>query len=58
MLIAHPQAHDDMSADAVTRRLHIGGLTPSITPDHLRDRFKSFGTVTDVEQLGLDALGG
>jgi len=43
--------------DTVTTRLHIGGLTPQITPDHLRDRFKSFGNVKDVETLADDALG-
>lgn len=44
-------------ADTVTKRLHIGGITPSITTDHIRDRFRSFGTVHDVEEMGLDALG-
>jgi hypothetical protein len=44
-------------AETLMTRLHIGGLTPLITPDHLRDRFRSFGTVLDVETLGPDALG-
>lgn len=43
--------------DTVTKRLHIGGLTPTITLEHLRDRFKSFGTVLEVEETGLNALG-
>lgn len=43
--------------DTVTKRLHIGGLTPTITPEHLRDRFRSFGKVLDVEEMGLNALG-
>lgn len=44
-------------AETLTQRLHVGGLTPSITVDHLRDRFRSFGAVLDVEELGIDALG-
>jgi hypothetical protein len=43
--------------ETVTKRLHIGGITPSITADHLRDRFRSFGTVQEVEEMGIDALG-
>lgn len=43
--------------DTVTKRLHIGGLTPNITSSHLRDRFKIFGQVDEVEQLQPDALG-
>lgn len=41
----------------VTKRLHIGGLTPNITTTHLRDRFKIFGQVDEVEELQPDALG-
>lgn len=44
-------------ADLLTQRLHVGGITPSITVDHLRDRFRSFGTVLNVEELGVDPLG-
>lgn len=43
--------------DIVTKRIHVGGLTPSITPAHIKDRFKSFGNVLDVEDLKADALG-
>jgi hypothetical protein len=45
------------ATDIVTKRIHVGGLTPSITPAHIEDRFKSFGTVLDVEELKADALG-
>ena len=60
--LALPQAVldylDSMAAtDIVTKRIHVGGLTPSITPAHIQDRFKSFGTVLDVEELKADALG-
>ncbi|WVQ93632.1 hypothetical protein IAU59_000708 [Kwoniella sp. CBS 9459] len=41
----------------VTKRLHIGGLTPAITTTHIKDRFASFGTVRDVEEMQPDALG-
>jgi hypothetical protein len=46
-----------MSEELVTKRLHVAGLTPTITPAHIKDRFTSFGTVTDVEALEPDALG-
>lgn len=46
------------SSDIVTKRIHLGGLTPNITPAHIKDRFKSFGNVLDVEELGVDGLGG
>lgn len=39
------------------KRLHVGGLTPQITPAHLKDRFSSFGVVTDVGDMGPNALG-
>jgi len=45
------------ATDIVTKRIHVGGLTPSITPAHIQDRFKSFGTVLNVEELKADALG-
>lgn len=45
------------SAEIVTKRLHIGGLKPEITPVHLKDGFSIFGTVKDVEELQPDALG-
>lgn len=46
-----------MSETTVVKRLHISGLTPQITQDHLRDRFKSFGTVLDLEVPGPNAFG-
>lgn len=46
-----------MAEVTVSTRLHVGGLTPMITPAHIRDRFSSFGTVREVESLQLDALG-
>lgn len=46
-----------MSEPTVVKRLHISGLTPQITQDHLRDRFKSFGTVLDLEVPGPNAFG-
>ncbi|OCF44079.1 hypothetical protein I317_02032 [Kwoniella heveanensis CBS 569] len=47
-----------VNADAtVTKRLHIGGLTPAITTTHIKDRFASFGKVSEVEEMQPDALG-
>lgn len=45
------------SADIITKRIHVGGLTPSITPAHIKDRFKSFGNVLQVEEMSEDGLG-
>ncbi|KIY63892.1 hypothetical protein CYLTODRAFT_493552, partial [Cylindrobasidium torrendii FP15055 ss-10] len=45
-------------ADIVITRLHISGLTPSLTADDLTKRLGSFGTVTKTEGFDkLDALG-
>ncbi|WWD09181.1 hypothetical protein V865_007303 [Kwoniella europaea PYCC6329] len=41
----------------ITKRLHVGGLTPAITTQHIKERFSSFGVVSEVEELGVDALG-
>ncbi|WWD16369.1 hypothetical protein CI109_100795 [Kwoniella shandongensis] len=41
----------------VTKRIHIGGLTPSITTAHIKDRFSSFGNVREVEEMKPDGLG-
>ncbi|WWC58359.1 uncharacterized protein I303_100899 [Kwoniella dejecticola CBS 10117] len=41
----------------MTKRLHVGGLTPAITAQHIKERFSSFGTVTNVEELKPDAFG-
>ncbi len=46
-----------MAATVQVKRLHIGGLTPNITPEHLEARFKIFGQVDGVETLGPDGLG-
>ncbi len=48
-----------MSDDTpITKRLHISGLTPSITPSDLSQKLGSFGTVTALDGFGkLDALG-
>ncbi|KAG9125456.1 hypothetical protein FRC07_007522 [Ceratobasidium sp. 392] len=41
-----------------TTRLHISGLTPSITQNDLKQRFSTFGEVIDVDGVGkLDGLG-
>lgn len=45
------------SPDIITKRIHVGGLTPSITPSHIKDRFKSFGNVLQVEEMSEDGLG-
>jgi hypothetical protein len=45
------------TADIVTKRIHVGGLTSSITPAHIKDRFKSFGNVLQVEEMSEDGLG-
>lgn len=45
------------SSESITKRLHVGGITPNITTTHLKDRFKSFGTVRTVDELAPDALG-
>ncbi|KIK16218.1 hypothetical protein PISMIDRAFT_15971, partial [Pisolithus microcarpus 441] len=42
----------------VTKRLHISGLTPSITSTDILHRLSTFGTVKSLDGLGkLDALG-
>ncbi|KAG8681020.1 hypothetical protein FRC08_015904, partial [Ceratobasidium sp. 394] len=41
-----------------TTRLHISGLTPSITQNDLKQRFGTFGEVREVDGVGkLDGLG-
>lgn len=46
-------------ADAlITKRLHISGLTPTLTKEDLQTRLSSFGTVKDFHGAGLkDGLG-
>lgn len=42
----------------VTKRLHISGLTPSITSTDIFHRLSTFGTVKSLDGFGkLDALG-
>ncbi|EOR01608.1 hypothetical protein E3P92_03279 [Wallemia ichthyophaga] len=41
----------------VTRRLHIAGMTPSITLKDLENRFSRFGSVLSVEDCGRDGNG-
>ncbi|RPD64073.1 hypothetical protein L226DRAFT_505576 [Lentinus tigrinus ALCF2SS1-7] len=44
--------------EAVTKRIHISGLTPAITAEDLSQRFSSFGTVKAIDGYGLlDAVG-
>jgi hypothetical protein len=48
----------DIEATAVTKRLHISGLTPGITVDDLSRRLGSYGSVKALDGFGkLDGLG-
>ncbi|KAI6000423.1 hypothetical protein F5J12DRAFT_260771 [Pisolithus orientalis] len=47
-----------MASEVVTQRLHISGLTPSITPSDIHRRLSAFGSVKSLDGFGkLDALG-
>ena len=47
-----------METELITRRLHVSGLTPSITTTDLSHRLSKFGTVRYLDGFGkLDALG-
>ncbi|KAH9951136.1 hypothetical protein B0H21DRAFT_719729 [Amylocystis lapponica] len=44
--------------ETITKRLHVSGLTPAITPADLSKRLGSFGTVTALDGFGLlDGVG-
>lgn len=44
--------------EAITKRLHVSGLTPALTAEDLSKRLSTFGTVTAVDGFGLqDGLG-
>ncbi|KZT10196.1 uncharacterized protein LAESUDRAFT_756380 [Laetiporus sulphureus 93-53] len=44
--------------EVITKRLHVSGLTPAITPADLSQRLSGFGTVKALDGFGLlDALG-
>lgn len=47
-----------MDSEIITKRLHISGLTPTISPVDLSQRLSSFGTVKAIDGFGqLDAIG-
>ncbi|PSS31119.1 hypothetical protein PHLCEN_2v2343 [Hermanssonia centrifuga] len=47
-----------MAEEIITKRLHVSGLTPAITPTDLSQKLGSFGTVTALDGFGqLDGLG-
>ncbi|KAH9839718.1 uncharacterized protein C8Q71DRAFT_830229 [Rhodofomes roseus] len=44
--------------EIITKRLHVSGLTPAITPDDLAKRLGSFGTIKAMDGFGsMDAVG-
>jgi len=44
--------------EVITKRLHVSGLTPAITPGELSQRLGSFGTIKALDGFGLlDAVG-
>jgi hypothetical protein len=45
------------AGEAVTKRLHIAGLTPAIKPEDLAERFSRYGVVEGVENVGVDGFG-
>ncbi|EKM50066.1 uncharacterized protein PHACADRAFT_264577 [Phanerochaete carnosa HHB-10118-sp] len=47
-----------MAEEFITKRLHVSGLTPAITPADLSQKLGSFGTVKALDGFGvLDVLG-
>jgi hypothetical protein len=46
------------SDELITKRIHISGLTPSLTAADISKRLSSFGTVKAVDGFGLlDGVG-
>jgi hypothetical protein len=44
--------------EPITKRLHVSGLTPNLSPADLSARLSNFGTVTSLDGFGLlDAVG-
>ncbi|RDB27670.1 putative RNA-binding protein P16F5.06 [Hypsizygus marmoreus] len=47
-----------MEDATITKKLHISGLTPALTPEDLSKRLSTFGTVKSLDGFGLqDGLG-
>lgn len=47
-----------MAEELITKRLHVSGLTPAITPADLSQKLGAFGSVRALDGFGaLDALG-
>ncbi|CEQ40730.1 SPOSA6832_02368 [Sporobolomyces salmonicolor] len=53
---AHMPPAKALSNDPITKRIHIGGLAPSVTAKDLVHRFSSFGSIVGGEN-GVDGLG-
>ncbi|TFK37040.1 hypothetical protein BDQ12DRAFT_699252 [Crucibulum laeve] len=48
----------DVRDDPITKRLHVSGLTPTISAEDINKRLSTFGTVRSVDGVGLlDGLG-
>lgn len=44
--------------EPITKRLHVSGLTPSITLTDLSTRLGMYGSITSLDKFGeMDALG-
>lgn len=47
-----------MAEELITKRLHVSGLTPAISPTDLSQKLGSFGSVKSLDGFGqLDGLG-
>lgn len=51
-LVVGLQLKPPLRMATITKRLHISGLTPSLTPEDLSKRFSSFGTVKAIDGFG------